>query len=131
MQKQEEPIDPTRVGFGMRLKSARENKEFTQADIATRFGLNKATVSAWETGRGDPGVFRLRELAKLYGVSADALMWEDSLSPDAMKIAADFDSLTEKQKSTLRALWMAYIAESSSDEHVENSMPITRQKEKL
>ncbi len=130
MQKVEEPIDPTRVGFGMRLKSARENKGFTQADIATKFSINKATVSAWETGRGDPGVFRLRELAKLYDVSADALMWEDSLSPDALKIAAEFDGLTEKQKSTLRALWLAYISESSSDAHVEDRMPITRQTEK-
>ena len=70
-------IDPIRRGLGMRLASAREAKNFTQDDIAKRFFINKATVSAWETGRGDPGVFRLRELSKLYDVSADALLWED------------------------------------------------------
>lgn len=97
----------------------------TQEQVAARFGVNKATVSAWETGRGDPGVYRLRELAHLYGWPADSLLWEDSLSPDAMKIAVEFDALTEKQKSTLRALWLAYVTESSSDATVERAMPIT------
>lgn len=118
--------DPIRLGLGMRLKAAREHKSLTQDDIAKRFSLNKATVSAWETGRGDPGVYRLRELAKLYDVSADALLWEDSLSTDAMKLAAEFDGLSEKQKSTLRALWMAYVQESGTDADVEDRMPITK-----
>lgn len=119
-------IDPTRRGLGMRLASARQAKGLTQDDIAKRFSINKATVSAWETGRGDPGVFRLRELSKLYDVSADALLWEDSLTPDAMKVAAQFDGLTERQKRTFYAMWMAYVQESASDAHVEESMPATK-----
>lgn len=120
------PIDSVRIGFGMRLKSAREAKELSQADVAARFSVNKATVSAWETGRGDPGVYRLRELARLYDLSADALMWEDSLTPDAMKVAAQFDSLNEKQKRTFYAMWMAYVQETISDSDVEIGMPITK-----
>lgn len=119
-------IDPIRRGVGMRLASARENKKLTQDDIAKRFSINKATVSAWETGRGDPGVFRLRELAKLYDVSTDALLWEDSLSPDAMKVAVQFDSLNEKQRRTFYAMWMAYIQESATDAQVEEKMAITK-----
>lgn len=119
-------IDPLRRGVGMRLAVAREAKEFTQDDIAKRFSLNKATVSAWETGRGDPGVFRLRELAKLYDLSADALLWENSLTPEAMKVAAQYDGLNEKQKRTFYAMWMAYVQESATDDEVEKGMPITR-----
>lgn len=114
-----------RAGVGMRLKVAREAKGLTQDVVSQRFDISKKTVSAWETGRGDPGIYRLRELAKLYDVSADALLWEDSLSPDAMKIAASFDSLTVRQQSTLSALWMAYVTESTSDDEVELKMPIT------
>ena len=124
----EQPIDPVRAGFGLRLKSARESKDLSQADVAARFGLNKATVSAWETGRGDPGVYRLRELARLYDLSADALMWEDSLTPEAMKVAVQFDSLNEKQKRTFYAMWMAYVQEAVSDAAVEIDMPITKKK---
>lgn len=121
-------IDPIRRGVGMRLASARELKGFTQQDIATRFSINKNTVSAWETGRGDPGVFRLRELSKLYDVSTDAILWENSLSPDAMKVAAQFDALSEKQKRTFYAMWMAYVQETVSDADVERDMPITKPK---
>lgn len=109
-------IDPVRRSVGMRLASARERKKLTQDDIAKRFLISKATVSAWETGRGDPGVYRLKELAKLYGVSADALLWEDSLSPDAIQIAAQFDELNDKQKHVFYALWEAYVRTAVSDE---------------
>lgn len=68
------PISAERVAFGLRLKAAREAAGYTQKDIGDRYELNKATVSAWETGRGDPGVFRLVSLAALYKVSAADLM---------------------------------------------------------
>ena len=127
MKSQEERrADPIRQGVGLRLKAARENKGLIQQEVADKFAVTKATVSAWEKGTGDPGVYRLRELCKLYDVAADALLWEDSLSPDAMKLAAEFDGLTERQKSTLRALWLAYIAQSTLDEAVEAKMPITK-----
>jgi transcriptional regulator with XRE-family HTH domain len=107
-------IDPTRRGFGQRLGAARELKGLTQEAVGARFGVGKGTVSAWETGRGDPGVFRLRELAKLYGVSADALLWDNAPTIEAMQLAAEFDSLNEEQRRTLRAVWMAYITQSAA-----------------
>lgn len=121
-----EDIDPERRGFGGRLKAAREMSDMTQDAVAIRFGVNKATVSAWETGRGDPGVFRLRELAKLYKTSAEGLLFDDAPSSEAMQMAAEFDSLNERQKSTLHALWMAYIREAKTDSEVERRMPITQ-----
>lgn len=122
----DKPTDPVRVGLGMRLKSAREAKNYTQQMIAERFSVNKATVSAWETGRGIPDALTLRELAKVYDVSADSLLWEDSLSPEAMKFAADFDHLTDKQRRTFRTVWTAFVVDSFSDEEVELKMPLTK-----
>jgi transcriptional regulator with XRE-family HTH domain len=122
----ERRADPVRQGVGLRLKAAREGRQLSQQEVADRFGIGKGTVSAWETGLGDPGIYRLRELAKLYGVAADALLWEDSLTPEAMRFAADFDSLSERQRSTFRALWMAYVKEAASDSDVEEKMPVTK-----
>lgn len=119
-------IDPIRRGVGMRLASARAGKKLTQDDVAIRFSVNKATVSAWETGRGDPGIYRLRELSKLYDIPTDAVLWEDSLTPEAMKVAVQFDSLNEKQKRTFYAMWMAYVQETVSDAQVEESIPATQ-----
>lgn len=122
----ERRADPVRQGVGLRLKAAREGKGLSQQEVADRFGIGKGTVSAWETGVGDPGICRLREIAKLYSVAADAILWEDSLTPDAMKFAADFDSLSERQRSTFRALWMAYVKDAASDSDVEEKMPVTK-----
>lgn len=119
-------VDDVRAGVGMRLKAAREAADLTQDAVASRFSINKATVSAWETGRGDPGITRLRDLAKLYGVSADAILWENSLTNEAMQIAAQFDSLSERKQKTLKTLWMAFLADSKNDSEVEDAMPITK-----
>jgi transcriptional regulator with XRE-family HTH domain len=97
--------DPVRVGFGQRLAAARARRKQTQDDVAVALGVNKATVSAWETGRGDPGVFRLRELARRFGVSADALLWEDGAAHHGMQLAAELETLSGKQRESAMILW--------------------------
>lgn len=114
-------LEQRRKGLGLRLKSAREAKGLTQLAVAERFSINKATVSAWETGRGTPDAITLGQLAKLYGSSIDALMWDDSLSIEAMQFAAEFDSLTERQRRTFRVLWSAFVLEATSDVRVEQT----------
>jgi transcriptional regulator with XRE-family HTH domain len=118
--------DPVRQGVGLRLKAARENAGLSQKDVMDRLSLKPGSVSSWETGIADLGIYRLRDLSKLYGVATDAILWEDSLSPEAMKFAADFDSLTERQRATFRAVWMAYVREAVSDSDVETKMPVTK-----
>jgi transcriptional regulator with XRE-family HTH domain len=119
-------IDPVRVGFGMRLRAAREAVGLTQLDVGQRFGINKNTVSAWETGRGDPGVFRLMALSKLYKCSSESLLWENAPTNEAMQLAAEFDGLSARKQQTLRTLWLAFLADSKDDEAVESAMPITK-----
>lgn len=126
----ESDIDPIRRGVGQRLAVVRELRELSQKEVASRFGINKATVSAWESGRGDPGIYRLRELAKLYEVSAESILWENALSNEAMQIAAEFDALKPSQQSMLRAVWLAFVQQATSDDEVEKKMPIT-QKQKV
>lgn len=123
---QKEPMDPVRLGIAQRLKAARVAKGLTQQEVATKFDVKKATVSAWETGAGAPDALRLRSLARLYDVSADALLWDDSLTPEAMRFAAQFDALTDQQRRTFKVMWMAYFEDALSDEGVESQMPVTR-----
>lgn len=69
-------VTDDRKRFGARLQAAREAARLTQLQVASRFGVGKGTVSAWETGRGVPDAFVLRGLARLYGVSADSLLFD-------------------------------------------------------
>lgn len=116
-------ISHERAGFGLRLKAAREAVGLTQRSVAERFDVNVATVSAWETGRGDPGVFRLRELSKLYKTSSESLLWENAPSNDAMQIAAAFDGLDHRKQQTFRTLWMAFLQDAMADERVNHIPP--------
>ena len=104
-------VDDIRAGIGMRLKAAREAANLTQDAVASRFSVGKGTVSAWETGRGDPGVSRLRELAKLYKVSADGhieaarldlvIRWPCSISGISVDV-------------TIRAIGLADVARAAA-----------------
>lgn len=119
--------DQEKKGLGLRLKSARQRKGLTQQQVADWFGLKtKATVSAWEVGTNVPDALQLKRLAKLYDISGDALLWEDSLTPHAMKIAAEFDGLTDKQQKLFEVMWGAYFAEAATDEQVEAAMPAVK-----
>jgi transcriptional regulator with XRE-family HTH domain len=120
-----------REALGKRLAAARNLNGLTIEGAAKEltkrgYPVSKAGVGAWEKGRNVPDAIWLRRLAKLYGTTLDALAWDDSLSIEAIQLAAQFDGLNEKQKSTLKALWMAYISESTDDAEVEARMPITQ-----
>jgi transcriptional regulator with XRE-family HTH domain len=103
-----------RQALGSRLKAARELARMTQQDACSAFAakgykIGKAAISAWEKGRNVPDALWLRRLAKLYNTTLDALVWEDSLSPTAMKIAAEYDNLNGEKRRQWDLLWLGYI----------------------
>jgi transcriptional regulator with XRE-family HTH domain len=46
----------------------------TQEFVAESLGVTRQAVSKWENGTADPSTSNLLALAKLYGVSAEALL---------------------------------------------------------
>lgn len=117
------PIPPHQAQLGQRLQTLRKVRKLSQLQVATRLEVEKATVSAWETGRNMPDPFALRKLAKIYEVSVDALLWDDSLSPEAMRFAAQYDNLSGKQRTMFEAMWLAYFERAVTDEDVSQSLP--------
>ncbi len=104
-----------RQALGLRLKAARELAGLTQPDVCSAllkngYTISKAAVSAWEKGRNLPDALWLRRLAKLYNTSIDALVWENSLSPNAMKMAAEYDNLTDAKRRNWDLLWLGFIS---------------------
>lgn len=92
-------IPVERIEFGIKLKAARLNAGYTQKEIGARYEVNKATVSAWETGRGDPGVFRLVSLAELYKVNPASLMGNiDSTWPFTLILPHQYKQLDAEFK---------------------------------
>ena len=54
---------------GAVIKSLRERRSLTQAQLADRLGVGDKAVSRWETGRGFPDITLLAPLAGALGVS--------------------------------------------------------------
>ena len=59
---------------GTTIKTLRESKKLTQAQVAEQLGVSAKAVSKWETGKGLPDISLLQPLAAALGVSLIELM---------------------------------------------------------
>ena len=59
---------------GGTIKTLRESKKLTQAELAERLCISDKTVSKWETGKGLPDITLLEPLAAALGVSLPELL---------------------------------------------------------
>ena len=60
--------------FPDRLRSAREHRQLSQSELATRAGLQPSAVSHFETGRRSPSFDNLKRLADALDVTTDYLL---------------------------------------------------------
>ena len=65
---------PDTATFGDRVAAAREAAGMTQAQLARRLGVRKATLLAWEDDRAEPRANRLQMLAGGLNVSIPRLL---------------------------------------------------------
>lgn len=62
--------------LGEALKAHRIRCKMTQEFVAEFIGVSRQAVSKWELGTSDPSTSNLFALAKLFGVSVEALLKE-------------------------------------------------------
>lgn len=59
---------------GNTIKTLREQKGFTQKQLAELLLISDKTISKWETGKGLPDISMLEDLAKVLGISIVELL---------------------------------------------------------
>lgn len=80
------------VDCSEKLKTLREARGLTQLQVATRIGVSKAMISAYETASKAPSIDVLIRLSNLYGVSIDYLVCVNS--PKSLDVSGlDDDSI--------------------------------------
>lgn len=62
------------IGILRGLKACRERKGYTQESFAKKIGVDRSTVSKWESGEMLPRTDRLKKLSKLLDVTIDELL---------------------------------------------------------
>lgn len=57
-----------------RIKTLREENQMTQAELARRLSITRASVNAWEMGISVPSTQYIVELAGIFYISTDYLL---------------------------------------------------------
>ena len=65
---------------GTTIKTLREKKRLTQAELADILGVNSKVISKWETGKGLPDITLIEPISKALGVSVMELMSGDTVT---------------------------------------------------
>ena len=60
-----------------RLRVLRAEREWSQAELATRLGVSRQTVNAIETGKYDPSLPLAFAIARVFGRSIEAIFLPD------------------------------------------------------
>lgn len=66
-----------KMSVGEKLKYLRQNKRYTQEEVANYIGKTKSFVCMYEADKRSPGKGTLMKLSKLFDVSLDYLMGEE------------------------------------------------------
>lgn len=112
------------------IRRKREEKNWTQAQLAEKAGISLRTVSAYEACDGNPGMASLFPIARVLGISLDDLCWaenytaESSSLRDLMNMAA---SCTPDESEMLLAICKAALGVMRRDDQG----PATKANKKL
>ena len=84
--------------FSARIKALRLEKRLRQDQLAVRLGVEKSTVSMYETDMRKPTLETLVRMANVFGVSTDYLLGRERTR------TLDLTGLTDEEAATITAL---------------------------
>ena len=80
-------FDTTKIG--KKIKTARNEKNMTQMDLADAMGISYQAVSNWERGNSMPDISKLSELCRILDLNLDELFGESESTKTVKKIISD------------------------------------------
>jgi transcriptional regulator with XRE-family HTH domain len=101
------------VGFPEQLAKLRHDRGLTQAALAERIGVRANQISLYESGRSEPSLGALRQLAVALSVTSDALIFGDERLGDDQALQLAFEAtvlLEPDERTSVQALLEAFLA---------------------
>ena len=99
------------MSFSQRLKDARMNAGKTQQEVADILGIDKSTCSGYETGKREPFVERIKDLASIFGVTGDYLLETGFDEPDTKK-SPDSTEVEAEDSKRVFMLFYKFLVEA-------------------
>ena len=66
------------------LRQLRQERQLTQAELASRLGIAKSTVSMYESGEREPNFLQLERIADCFGVDMNTLLGDAAAIPELL-----------------------------------------------
>lgn len=82
------------MAFAERLAELRREKGLTQQQLAGRVGLHQTQIHRYESGSSEPSMDALRRLALAFGVSTDALVFEEGERGPDEELRLQFEAVS-------------------------------------
>ncbi|MBR5217713.1 MAG: helix-turn-helix transcriptional regulator [Oscillospiraceae bacterium] len=96
--------------FYEKLHQLRKQNNLTQEQLAEKLFVSRTAVSKWESGRGYPNLETLKAISKLFSVSIDELLSNDTLLAVAQREnRANMDRLTGFMFGALDVLAVIFL----------------------
>lgn len=99
--------------FAQRLKRLREEHGLSTRALGEIVGTSNATISRYETGRRDPDLILVHNIAEYFGVTIEYLCGED-VNPDRENMIKIFSSLSDESKKEA-IKYMTYLYEKEKE----------------
>jgi transcriptional regulator with XRE-family HTH domain len=97
--------------FGNNLRRLRKNRHMTLEELSQKLGINKSTLSRYESGQREPNHEAEENIADFFNVSLDELRGykpiDFSIQNDAPEIQMTVNFMREMDRNTMRHL-LAY-----------------------
>lgn len=90
--------------IGKKIKALRKTRGLTQIQLADALGVERASISNYETGRRYPHLQQLEQIAKILGVSLEYFGVETNEAHDLIaraKMVFENDSIPTEEKANV------------------------------
>ena len=106
----------------MNIKDIRLRKGLTQADVAAALGVSSVVYSRYETGKRQPSIDMLIQMADIFGVTVDFLLGrqdiEDStLSDYELQLLIASRKADERAKQDALNMLLAHAANTTTEDN--------------
>ena len=98
--------------IGLRIKTMRQSRRMTQADLAKAIDQSPSSITMYETGRRRPDFETLEALADVFNVSLPSIVGDENgyeMDPHIRIVSGMMEGMSEEQKQQIVAIVRAVV----------------------
>lgn len=89
--------------IGQKLIDLRQQRHWSQQQLAKKLGVHEKTIKNWENENTDPGIKNLVNICNIFNITADELLGRDT------RYLVDAGSLEQDDRKKLNAIVQAFM----------------------